>query len=290
VSEYSICVSVGIPTFNRAAMFQKALDSVLAQDYQDIEILISDNFSTDETEKLCEEYLKSDDRTKYIRQLSNIGASANFDYVLKLASGKYFMWLGDDDWIDSSYISSCVSVLEADPTSALVSGSPKYYRDSELIFEGKIFSLSQNSWLARVFGYYWKVADNGMFYGVMRTTTLKQTSMPNSMGGDWHLLANIISTGKVVMLPHVAVHRALGGATESYRHIAKSLGLPMIQAVFPTLTAACGAWIEIVFRGGLFKQKMLLQRVILACGIFFLLLLKKVHNRLRFISNSGRLG
>jgi len=118
------------------------------------------------------------------------------------------------------------------------------------------------------------VADNGMFYGVMRTAQLQQIVTPNTMGGDWHVIANIVSTGKARMSSAVSVHRELGGATASYQHITNSLGLPSIQAVFPMSTIAMGAWENIIFAGAAYKIRGILCRIVLA-GVVFLLVIAK---------------
>lgn len=267
-------VSIGIPTYNRAAMLRRSIESALCQDYPMIEIIVSDNASTDDTQDICREFSKKDDRVKYVTQPSNIGAVANFAEVLKRASGEYFMWLGDDDWIDVSYVSHCVSLLRADPEVALASGAAKYYRYGLKAYAGRLFDLLEKSWAIRVAHYYAMVADNGMFYGIMRTAQLQQIVTPNTMGGDWHLIANIVSTGKTRMSPVVSVHRELGGATASYRQIAKSLGLPTIQAIFPMTTIAFGAWKSIVFAGAAYKKRGILARIILA-GVVFLLVIAK---------------
>ncbi|MEH6544553.1 MAG: glycosyltransferase family 2 protein [Porticoccaceae bacterium] len=276
-------VTVGIPTYNRADILRRSIDSVLRQDYAKIEVLISDNFSTDNTQSVCQQFCEKDRRVRYLQQSSNIGASANFKDVLTRASGEYFMWLGDDDWIDSAYVSSCVSLLASDLDTALISGTPQYYREGKKISEGKMFNLEQRSWVARVVSYYSQVADNGTFYGIMRTAELQQVNMPNAMGGDWHLLANIVSSGKIKMLTSVSVHRELGGATDSYRKIAESLGLPKIQAVFPMMTVAGGAWVDIVFKGQLYKKRNILYRLLAANIVFVLVALKGVRGFLGLI-------
>lgn len=269
-------VTIGIPTYNRAEMLRRSIESALHQDYSNIEVIISDNASTDSTENICQELRNKDNRVKYIKQSSNIGASANFADVLKRASGEYFMWLGDDDWIDATYVSNCTSFMIANPDVALVSGAPVYYRLGLKTYAGKVFDLLEKSWAIRVAHYYAMVADNGMFYGLMRTTQLRKIVVPNAMGGDWHLLANIVSTGKSRMNSNVIVHRELGGATESYRKIAKSLGLPAIQAIFPMTTVAFGAWKNIVFAGMAYKTRSVLIRIILAEVVFLIIIAKPI--------------
>lgn len=243
-----------------------------------IEVIVSDNYSIDDTRHIFQEFSKKSDRVKFIMQTSNLGAAANFAEVLKLASGEYFMWLGDDDWIDASYVSHCVSLLKADQSLALVSGAPIYYQDGKKEYEGKLFDLSEESWDVRVANYYSNVTDNGMFYGIMRTSQLQKVSTSNAMGADWHLIANIVSIGKVVMCSEVAVHRDLGGATVSYRKIAKSLDLPMIQAVFPMTTIALGAAMNIVFTGTIYKKRSLTTRIILAGKVFIQVITRPIKS------------
>lgn len=235
-------VTIGIPAFNRAAMLRRSLDSVVNQDYHNIQIIVSDNASIDETEVVCKDYELADRRIFYVKQATNIGAVGNFMEVLKRAKGEYFMWLGDDDWIDSSYIGRCVSVLMSDQGVSLVSGEPIYYRSGIFSFRGKVFDLLSNNWFFRVFFYYARVADNGMFYGVFRTSNLNNIKLENVLGGDWHLVAKLAALGKTKMLSTTLVHRELGGASASYSKIIRSAGLPGFQFIFPMLTIGYGAY------------------------------------------------
>jgi glycosyltransferase involved in cell wall biosynthesis len=98
-------VSIGMPVFNGEKNIKEAIESLINQTFIDIELIISDNASTDSTSSICQSYAKADHRIKYIRQSSNIGAHANFLYVLNSASGEYFMWAAHDDiwskeWIE----------------------------------------------------------------------------------------------------------------------------------------------------------------------------------------------
>jgi glycosyltransferase involved in cell wall biosynthesis len=251
-------------------MLRRSIESALGQSYANVEVIVSDNASTDNTQTICHEFCEKYEHFKYIRQPLNVGASANFSDVLKRATGEYFMWLGDDDWIDDTYVSHCISIMRDRSDVALACGIPLYYKLGLMAYAGKLFNLTDESSLIRVAKYYAKVTDNGMFYGVMRTSQLQQLFMPNVMGGDWHLLANIVSTGKTVMSPTVAVHRELGGATESYQKIVRSLGLPMAHAVFPMASIAFSAYSNIMFNGSAFKTLSLVNRINLASVVFLI--------------------
>ena len=105
-----LLVTIGIPTYNRANGFlQEALQSAVAQTYENIEIIVSDNCSTDNTEMIVKNF--SDPRIKYVKQKKNIGAFNNMNYCLKIAKGSFFHMLHDDDMIDPDFIENCVKAI-----------------------------------------------------------------------------------------------------------------------------------------------------------------------------------
>lgn len=95
-------VSIGMPVYNGEKYIREALDSLLAQTFTDFELIISDNCSNDATENICREYALKDIRVKYIRQAENIGANANFKFLLENASSEFFMWAAHDDYLESN--------------------------------------------------------------------------------------------------------------------------------------------------------------------------------------------
>src|SRR6266576_1044088 len=134
-------VSVGLPTYNRAPGLKRAIESVLGQDYSNFELIISDNASTDETQRVCEECCARDQRIQYIRQPRNAGARANFLEVLRLARAEYFMWLADDDWLESSYLSCCTEQLIANPDFSMVAGTVNYFVEGQLLPHNETIKL-----------------------------------------------------------------------------------------------------------------------------------------------------
>lgn len=91
-------LSICIPTYNRQTKLQKCLAAIFGQDgLKDVEIIISDNASEDETESLCLELAKKHSEVFYFRQKENVGPDRNFDFCMQKARGRYLMLLGDDD-------------------------------------------------------------------------------------------------------------------------------------------------------------------------------------------------
>lgn len=107
-------ISIGMPVYNGAKFIREAIDSLLAQTFTDFELIISDNASTDETEAICREYAAKDKRIRYIRQSQNLGALANFKFVLDEAVGEYFMWAAADDVWDKNWITALLPISAAE--------------------------------------------------------------------------------------------------------------------------------------------------------------------------------
>jgi glycosyltransferase involved in cell wall biosynthesis len=114
-SSYSPLLSFAIPIRNGERFLPRLLDSLLAQDFSNFEIVISDNASTDRTAEVCQQYCLQDQRIRYHRNSENIGLNANFNLLITLAQGKYMRWIGADDRLEPDYARKCVAALEARP-------------------------------------------------------------------------------------------------------------------------------------------------------------------------------
>lgn len=112
-------LSIGLPVYNGEKFLKEAIDSLLAQTFDDFELIIADNASTDKTEEICKAYAAQDKRIRYYRNQKNIGCARNFNYVFELSSGEYFKWAAYDDLHAPDFITKCVEVLDKDPTVIL---------------------------------------------------------------------------------------------------------------------------------------------------------------------------
>lgn len=108
-------VSIGVPVFNGEAFIETALRSLLTQTYTDIEVVISDNASTDRTEEICRRIAAEDSRVRYSRASANRGLVWNHRRALAMARGEFFMFAPHDDWFAPSYVEAAVQALDADP-------------------------------------------------------------------------------------------------------------------------------------------------------------------------------
>ncbi|MGA9046335.1 glycosyltransferase family 2 protein [Sulfuricurvum sp.] len=120
-------VSVLIPAYNYAQYLPEAIDSVLAQTFEDFEILIVDNCSTDNTEEIIMEYLKKDRRIQYFKNEENIGPYRNYNQCLLYASGEYIKFLNADDKFAPTLLEKFVSILDNNHDIAIITSYRQYF-------------------------------------------------------------------------------------------------------------------------------------------------------------------
>jgi len=272
----SILVTIGLPTYNRAGMLRRSIVSALAQSHRNIELVISDNASTDETEAICREFAAADARVKYIHQQKNLGPTPNFLCVLEQSSAEYFMWLCDDDWIDPTYVSECLKELVGSSETILAGGVAKYYHGDEYRHTGAPMNLLQNGGLRRMLQYYDTVDDNGIYFGLWRKRDIARLPNVNTMGNDWLTLAAAAYSGKIRTVPTTCIHRDLGGSTVSFAAIAEQMELPIHEQLFPHLSIAVNAVRDVLFRAWPFNELPLHIRLYLAIWVFYKIVSKYV--------------
>jgi hypothetical protein len=119
-------VSVGLPVRNGQDCIARTIRTVLDQDHEDLELVISDNASTDGTEEICREIARIDARVRYHRQSVDLGILGNFQATMRLAQGKYFRWIGDDDGIHPVYVTRCLEEFARRPETLLVTTQIEY--------------------------------------------------------------------------------------------------------------------------------------------------------------------
>jgi glycosyltransferase involved in cell wall biosynthesis len=257
-------ISIGLPTYNRAATLGRAIESALNQDYQNLELVISDNASTDETEAICLNAARHDNRVKYLRQQNNQGLTANFREVLSQSGGEFFMWLADDDWLEPGYLTRCMSVFLAEPQHSLVCGKARYFENGTFVFDGEELNLAQDSGVERVLLYYQTVSRNGMFFGLMRRNLISKLPFKDKLGIDWLLTAQVVFSGKVRVLPDVHLNRSVEGASQHITNLAVNMGMSGIVARYPHLDIAASVFKDILWQSTVYRSLSALERFELA--------------------------
>jgi hypothetical protein len=173
------------------------------------------------------------------------------------------MWLADDDWIESSYVSECVAILQAQSDHSIVGGKAAYFKDSELAFEGGEFNLLQASAQGRVLAYFRQVGDNAVFYGLMRRAQLARVPIQHTLGNDWSAVAALAYMGKIRTLEHVRLNRSLGGAATDLERLGLSMGLSKRQAKNPFRTIALTVFKELGWWSPVYKDMAMPGRLLM---------------------------
>jgi glycosyltransferase involved in cell wall biosynthesis len=165
-------VSVGVPVYNEAASLESAVHDLLRQTHPNIEVVISDNASLDDTESIARRLEQSDTRVVYVRQPHNIGAAANFRDVLRKATGEFFMWAAADDRWDPAYVERNLANLNANPR--LVGSVSKVRWAAGGASEGLASGTGplQGTSKRKVARYLRYARDNSRFYGLYRREVL----------------------------------------------------------------------------------------------------------------------
>lgn len=200
-------VTIGVPAYNNEATLPGTIDSILAQTFADIDVIISDDGSRDATWDICRRYADSDERIRIFIQNNNL-YYMNFRFLLEQASAPYFVWLAGDDKWHPTFLEECIKVLDARPD---VVGCVSR---CQFVSGGKPTSLSNGTasleaeWEDNVAAYLRAPNDNTRMYGVFRVQAL-QAAFPDKImhAYDWALSAATLRYGKHVELPKVLMTR-----------------------------------------------------------------------------------
>lgn len=110
-------VSVGVPVYNGARYLEQTLAALRDQDLEDIEVIVSDNASTDATEEIARAFADADPRFRYLRSEQNQGVPRNFNRTLAHARAPLFLWNAADDVVEPGHLVACRDALAAHPAA-----------------------------------------------------------------------------------------------------------------------------------------------------------------------------
>jgi glycosyltransferase involved in cell wall biosynthesis len=227
LDQHAPLVTIGMPTFNGARFLGQSLDSLLDQDYPNWELVISDNCSTDETGEIARDYERRFDRIRYVRNDTNLGGAANFNRVLGLATGTYFMWAADHDLWDPTLVSRCVTALEGDPAAVLAYPGSLLIDEAGAVLEemDDQIDLDGRSALARYKRLIWRLTVCNMVYGVARRRAMAATGgFPDVHGPDHLVLARLVLQGPFIQVGgHLYLRRRNRPSEEPLEHRARAL-------------------------------------------------------------------
>ena len=205
-------VSIGIPVYNGQAYLAHAIESVLGQSFGDLELIVSDNGSSDGTRAIAEAYAAQDARVRYVRSDTNRGAAWNYRRAFDFARGEYFRWAPADDWFAPDSVAVCVAALDANPDAVLCYPKTSLVDANGTVLRGYDDNLDLRSPDAAE-RFRMALAQIGLvnvIYGLMRTDALGQTRLMGTfVGADEVLVFELALQGKFLELPQSAFYRRI---------------------------------------------------------------------------------
>lgn len=200
-------VSIGLPVFNGESFLGQALDSLLGQSFEDFELIVSDNGSSDGTQAICQHHAERDARLRYVRHEENRGAAWNYNFVFAQARGAYFKWAAHDDVCAPTFLERCIEVYDGGLDSLVLVYPKSVFIDQV----GDVLRPDRDDLHTRGMGARRRVAHvlrhvnlaNAVF-GLMRCSALERTRLIDSfVASDYVLFVELALLGEFHEIPEV---------------------------------------------------------------------------------------
>lgn len=212
-------ISIGVPVYNGEKFIQRCLDSLLAQTFQEFELIISDNASTDSTPNICKDYALKDKRIRYICHQKNNGSAWNFNFVLNEAKCEYFMWAAADDLWEPTFIEKNISFLENNRNFVGSISEVEFYDMSKehqpILTDITLGKSGKFQYTHSILGTYeeridflFKFGQPSCFYSIYRTDKL-QKSVPKKSFANWDyaVLVAVLKFGELHVIDEILMLR-----------------------------------------------------------------------------------
>ena len=213
-------IRIGLPVFNGEPHLQDAIESLLHQTYENFQIFVVDNASTDGTSEIIQRYAQKDSRIKYFRQNQWLKATANWNrtYALAAPGVRFFMWASDDDLFAKDYIESLLAPL-LEHSRVVLSFPQVDVIDQEGKIVGHLYQKSfpggRNS-----FERIRSIIRCGRFsaiYGLLRTDAIRWNPViaDTTFGSDLWFLLRLATAGDFCLIERPLFFKRMGGISET---------------------------------------------------------------------------
>ncbi len=230
MTDNRIEISIGLPVFNGERFISQRLDSLLNQTFKNFELIISDNASTDNTERICKRFAEKDPRIKYFRHQKNRGVTWNLNFVLQQAKGDFFLWAAVDDVILPEFLEKCYHKLRVNegavacisqiqPTYAINNGDDQSSRRLVNI-TNTLRETTRPRRVMKINGThderirkYLRHSTCQVIYSLFRKKPLEKASHEPFMGNDWAVFLNVLKYGNLELVDEVLMYEHKIGLT-----------------------------------------------------------------------------
>ena len=197
-------VSIGLPVYNGENYLEEALESILAQTYTNLELILCDNCSTDGTQEICRRYASRDPRVRYFRNERNLGSIPNFNQTFSLSTGVYFKWAAHDDVLGKDYVKDCLAAMEENADAVLCQSLIQYIDGKGQpieIYDSRLRGTETDHPPTRFAAIALLPHPCNEIFGLVRREGLKRTDLMGMFhGADRALLAELALQGQFIQL------------------------------------------------------------------------------------------
>ncbi|WP_083330806.1 glycosyltransferase family 2 protein [Halofilum ochraceum] len=214
-------ISVGMPVYNGEPYVESALRSVLDQTFDDFELIVCDNASTDRTSEIVRDLASSDRRIRYSCNERNLGAAGNYNHAFALARAPYFRWMNADDLIEPELHALCLQALKSNPEAVLA------YGHTRIIDADGAVTADYNDNLhlddprpsVRFRQFFERVGLANVIFGLMRRDALARTSLMGNgrmPAADIRMMAELTLLGRFIALEPTLFYRRMHAEASSW--------------------------------------------------------------------------
>lgn len=214
-------VSIGMPVYNGERFIREAIESILSQDYEDFELIISDNGSDDRTAEICQTYRAADARVRLFREEKNRGAAWNYNRVFQLSTGSFFKWQAHDDVCLPGFLSRCVRTFDQAGEDAVLVHPHAEVIDSNGVrnprFSPETLETHASHPHQRLAVVLRRVNMACAIFGLIRSSALRETQLIGPfIAADYVLLAELAVLGAIWEVPEVLFQRRVHPKISTY--------------------------------------------------------------------------
>ncbi|GAA3540182.1 hypothetical protein GCM10022394_19940 [Zobellella aerophila] len=192
-------ICIGVPIYNEELYIAETLNSLKAQNIDNVHFLVTDNHSTDRTLEICREIIGNDERFTLIQHKQNIGALENFKFAFEASRSDYFMWLGGHDFISGRYIETAIKILDKSPQISMVCGQPHAILNSvdRGVMKEAIYDFTDQNPINRYLQSVGMLSNCTVVHSVFRRSALSNFQFRITISGDHVLISHLLWQGQL---------------------------------------------------------------------------------------------
>lgn len=198
-------VTVALPIYNGMPHLQRALTLIREQSYADLDIVLCDDASVDETPDVCAAAAREDKRIRFFRHSKNLGMNANFNFAMSQSRGEFFMWAGQDDEKQPTFVEETLNALLRNENASLAcTATVLVTSHDERVHTPYASAISSPSIVERLAAFVAETQTVAI-YGLFRSAVMRRIGpIRDWLDTDRHYLFNAAIHG-----PFEVVHKPL---------------------------------------------------------------------------------